>query len=402
MKQRIGIGVAVALGAVVVSIFGGGCGTVLPLLGRSEHTNIVPVPAQSFKRQWTAKLAMAEDRPAAIFARGETVFVYSQNNTAYAINSASGEILHLNVVAAEGVKLRPPVVLPDSVVFPTNSTFEVYDLKGKKRTSIDMEVALRSNVVGEGRLLFVSADYLHGRGRLVEADVTKPLSPTVWELATSAAASSTPVLHAGTIYFASEDGRVYAVTTERKPIWPLEGNAFATAGAVVADLAADDYGVYVASTDSKLYCLDRMTGKIKWQYYAGQSLVDGPVITGSLVYQLVPSVGMVAIQKSSGKYNREPAWTVPDARQFLSEDGKYAYLLRKDGVIIAVDKQTGATQFTSKPTTFTAFATNTKDSMIYATGGDEAVAITPVLHGGSVGEIVLQPVRPRETLAAAN
>ena len=39
-------------------------------------------------------------------------------------------------------------------------------------------------------------------------------------------------------------------------------------GHPVTDLKADDFGVYVAATDTKLYCLDRATGKIKWQYFA--------------------------------------------------------------------------------------------------------------------------------------
>jgi outer membrane protein assembly factor BamB len=42
---------------------------------------------------------------------------------------------------------------------------------------------------------------------------------------------------------------------------------FVTSGRIVGDVKVDDSGVYVASTDSKLYALDRGTGKILWKYY---------------------------------------------------------------------------------------------------------------------------------------
>ena len=47
-----------------------------------------------------------------------------------------------------------------------------------------------------------------------------------------------------------------------------------------------------------------------------------------------------------------------------------------------------------------AFATNTKDGTIYAgTRGGEAIAITPVLKPGNVGEIAMDVSRPVEILA---
>ncbi len=40
-----------------------------------------------------------------------------------------------------------------------------------------------------------------------------------------------------------------------------EGGVYVTQAPIVADVKADETGVYVASTDTRLYCLDRQTGR---------------------------------------------------------------------------------------------------------------------------------------------
>jgi hypothetical protein len=69
-------------------------------------------------------------------------------------------------------------------------------------------------------------------------------------------------------------------------------------------------------------------------------------------------------------------------------------------VVVAVDKATGEQKFTSRRTDFVAFATNTKDSTIYAATKDgQVLAIVPVLKAGNVGELALDNARPVEAVA---
>jgi outer membrane protein assembly factor BamB len=194
-------------------------------------------------------------------------------------------------------------------------------------------------------------------------------------------------------------GNIYAVNAEsRAPIWPIkqegrEDGVFGAAGGIRGDLKADEYGVYAASTDTKLYCLNRTDGRIRWQYFAGQPLQHGPAVTATTVYEYIEGQGLVAIDKTQGEPVRKAKWTVSDAIQFLAEDEKNAYLERRDHAIVAVDKATGKPKFESKRKDFVAFATSLKNNIIYATTQDGQVrAIVPVFNAGSVGEVVFAPI----------
>ena len=221
-----------------------------------------------------------------------------------------------------------------------------------------------------------------------------------------ASVSAGPAIFNDSVFAASEDGSVTAVASDnREPLWPLADGVFKTGGAIYGDLAADESGVFVASSDSKLYCLNRANGKIRWQYFAGTALSSGPVITKDLVFQMVPGKGLVAIDKVEGSnkakapaYNRQPRWVIGNATQFLAEDEKFVFVRRSDNTILAVDKVDGHLVFTSKRKEFRAFGVNTKDSTIYAATKDgQLIAIQAVTKPGMVGQVVLDSQRTLAT-----
>src|SRR5262249_669712 len=154
----------------------------------------------------------------------------------------------------------------------------------------------------------------------------------------------------------SEDGKVRAANLNGSAAWPLEGSLFQAGGAIVADLKIDDLALYVASMDSKLYALDRSSPKIRWQYFAGAPLRESPVGTANSVYHVVPNVGVVALDKTEGKYNREPKWIARGAKRFVSESDKYAFVVSGDNHLVAYEKATGEPKFKSKRTDLVAFA----------------------------------------------
>jgi outer membrane protein assembly factor BamB len=198
---------------------------------------------------------------------------------------------------------------------------------------------------------------------------------------------------------------VYAVNAEsNQPIWPVftppYGQVFDTRSGVTADLKADDAGLYVPTvSEGRLYCLNRTNGSVKWQWTGTGALTVSPVVTTDTVYQTDPNLGMVAIDKQEGpdvttpQFNRLPGkgvrWSLADVKQVLAQDDKYTYALRRDNVIVALDKRTGETQFTSRRKDFHTFATNPKDGTVYAaTKGGRVVAVKGVFQPGQVGEVV--------------
>jgi outer membrane protein assembly factor BamB len=346
-----------------------------------------------------------------VFVNEDLVFAYSKKNYAYAINRGSGLIRFNTFIADTTIKPHAPVVLKERIVFPTDSTLELYRrVDGRLVKSYKTRSSMRTNAVGSptGSRIFFGVD-TPGAGRVVAVETMPTQYMEVsqkWELMSNKGApiNSTPATLAGVVYIAFDDGMVYAVNSEsRQSIWETAtGPTYKTYGPITADLRVDEFGVYVPSTDTKFYCLDKTQGRVKWQYYAGATLRNSPEVTATMVYLPVEGRGIVAIDKINGpKEGREPRWILANVVKLVSEDEKYAYFQRPDNLVVAVDKLTGEQKFTSTRTDLVAFATNTKDGVIYAgTRDGRVVAITPVVKPGDVGELALDDERPIETLAA--
>src|SRR5207237_4824660 len=131
----------------------------------------------------------------------------------------------------------------------------------------------------------------------------------------------------------------------------------------------------------------------KWVYFGGEPLNIAPVVTADSIYQAVPHVGVAAVDKSTGDYDRRPRWLVKGTSQFLSEDEQNVYLRSTENQIVAVDKKSGQEKFRSTRKDLRLFATNLKpDGMIYAAAlNGDVYAIRPVLRAGTVGELALLP-----------
>jgi outer membrane protein assembly factor BamB len=353
-----------------------------------RQAQIVDVPANSFVVQWIAPLKLQRgDSLTHLYHRGDALLAYAKSNHVVEINSGAGNILWGVNVAGPSDTVGPPLVMKDQTIFPTSTSLSIFK-NGKKDRDIEIGHAIRSAPAGEDNIVYLGLDYAGG-GRLAKLDISKPYANTRWELMTSGGMSSAPVLFSQVVYTASENGYVYAVSEDRNPVWPLANSAFKTDRRVLADIRVDEFGVYVASTDSKLYCLDRNSGKIKWQYFSGMPLRTAPVVTAELVYQAVPGVGVAAIDKLAGDYDRKPRWLVRGTSQYLSEDAARVYLRADNNQIVAVSKASGQELFRSHRTDMKLFATNLKpDGMVYAATLDgDVYAIRPVTTAGTVGEL---------------
>ena len=382
-----------------------GLGLLLALTGgcavKGPEKKSVEIPAGSFAPQWLADLGLKGDEATEIFVRDELVIVYTRDHFAFVLDRDSGVLKWVVQLSSQGVMARPPVVLKDYIVFPTISTMEVYNRQGKGHRSVQAPgMALRSGAAGLGtRVYFGSDDQNGGRIVCVGLDGSKYQDTSVvWTLQTLSGISATPVAHQGILYTADDSGGVYAVNANSAAaVWGIkhdgrEAGVFGTSARIRSDLKADDYGVYVASMDTKLYCIGRTDGRIRWQYFAGEPLLHSPAVSPTTVYQFMDDKGLIAIDKTKGEPARTPKWINRTAIQFLAEDDKYAYLERADHVISAVDKATGEEKFHSRRTDFVGFGTSFKNNIFYAiTRGGEVRAVSPVFKAGTFGEFVRVP-----------
>ena len=354
------------------------------------NSPVGPVGVGDFMEQWNAPLLVGLNQPITrLFLRNDVLFAYTAENRVYAMSASGGQLMWVRQIGHPGDQIQPPLLMEKNLtVIPTISTIERVEANGNGLPPIEIGHSVRSPLAGAGNFVYCGLDYPTG-GRVAKIDLTKPYNNTVWEFVIQGGISAAPVLTQAIVFIGGEDGNVYAVNEAREVVWPLEDGIFKTDGRIVADLKADNSGLYIASTDTKLYCLDITTGRIKWQYFASLPLVDSPVITAESVYQALPGQGVAALDKSTGEFNRKPRWIVSTAKTFLAEDAQFAYLQGIDNSIIGVDKKTGEVRLHSQRTDLVAFASNPKGDFIYAaTANGQVLGIKAVTKPGVVGTVV--------------
>jgi len=372
----------------------------LPISAPVAPTHIVEAPTHSFVKSWGVSLDLqAKSTVKALYLRPGKLFAYTTANDVYAFDRTNGsQLFASSAVVPANQALWAPIVLKNYMVFPSNFTIEVYSPKGDFIKSQQLtDFSITSDGCGsDGDFIYVGASMtgadVSAAGRLACIDVSNNYVPLNWSLVTQGVTGA-PASVAGTCYVGGQDGAVRAVDQNRITAWSLAtDDMFKTDKAIIGDITADNASVYVASMDTRLYAIDRMSGKLRWQYFAERPLPFGPVVTASNVYIKVPDVGVVAISKSSTGVIRKPAWTQPDATQFLAEDDRNVYFVMNDNSLLAADKATGVTVFQSAPTDFVAYAANTsKEGVFFAATADGHVfQIKPVLSPGVIGEMIPQ------------
>ncbi len=245
-------------------------------------------------------------------------------------------------------------------------------------------------------------------GCLAQVDVTQDILPVQWTFLTFGTVDGPVAVSENVVYCASEDGSVRACQEDRTPFWPLLPDSTFSAGSkIVSGVAVDGRSCYFATTGGKLYCLDKNTGRLRWQYFAGVDLSYGPQVTDTAVYQFVPGSGLVAIDKTTKMTidNQEsgveepfhnPRWTLPGAGRILAEDAQFVYVVlgrpREVRGLAAVDKVTGAVAFATHRRDLVFVTSDPKGTLFYGiTRGGLVVAMKPVVNPGSYGEIALGP-----------
>jgi hypothetical protein len=354
-----------------------------------------PAPAESFVKKWSVDAGYKTIQ--SFHKSGDMLYVYGPNSQVAAID-LSGGLQFRTRVGGAGDVVGAPMTQAERIIFPTSSSLEIVSRKGNKQRTIRLEQPMRSPGVAAEETVFAGSDSDQG-GRLAAIALDRPYDIYRWTRLLGLIRSQ-PVLYENSLYVATEDGKIYAMTTDPVLLWPATaekpGGVFKTDGSVMAPIKVDEGGVYVASTDTKLYVLDPVNGNIRWQYYAGVPLRNGPQPGADTVYLTVPGQGLVALDKKvAGPPVRQPRWTNRNAKTVVAEDAQIVYVLTTNGAIAALDKKDGRQRFITKRSDFTHVVPNInpKDNTIYAVTADQKVmAFQPILRPGSAGELVMAPV----------
>ncbi len=329
----------------------------------------------------TGELNVQPETPVTgLYVRGDTVFVYTDEKKVYSL-SRGLDIKSIKQIVRPDLDLRPPVVVGDQVVFPSMDTLEIYGKEGQFIGRRRLTHSMSSDAKLDQRGYVIAGTSSQTGGRLAVIDPAKSVLPVIQDVLVGNVIGA-PAAFQGIIYVATNTGKVFAIAPENQAVWPLDGGDFTTDQSVVADMVVDDYAVYVASTDTKLYALDRATGKIRWRFMAQEPLKVAPYVTSDRVYQISEKAGLAAINKVDGEFYRVPLWTLPGAQRVLGVDDKHVFVLSNDGSIVGVDKDSGKPKF-SVGGGFEIFAVSTPDdpTLYAATRGGKIVSFKVSKYG---------------------
>ncbi|MFT3787458.1 MAG: PQQ-binding-like beta-propeller repeat protein [Tepidisphaeraceae bacterium] len=275
----------------------------------------------------------------------------------------------------------------DEIIFPLTASIEIYNCQtGDKIRSQPLPGALTSDVRLDQRGLLLAGTASLTGGRVSVIDPKRQFMIVRTETLVGSVLSA-PTSFQGVIYAANDKGQVFAIGDQNRAVWGLDAGAFKTDRSVRADLVADEFGLYAANADGTLYVLDRNSGKIKWRYFAEHGLETAPFLTPEAVYQVVPKVGLVALDKTEGKLNRDPLWTAAGVTDVVAADKKNVYVTIDGNRLAALDRKTGQPVY-DVTHAFTTFATNATDGTIFAaTQAGQVMSITTNRFGTSSGSV---------------
>lgn len=331
--------------AAVLTAAGAGCASRQPATESLVSASEGSVVFGTFVSQGEAKLTPRTPLTD-LHAVGDGLYAYTQNNIVYSL-SPGLELRFLKQVVPPDEGLRPPVQVGEETIFPSTKGMFVLGKTGEPIRTIKLTNPLSSDVHVDQRGMLLAGVAGNTGGRVAVIDPQKSTRASVQETLIGNVRSA-PVALQGIVFAATDTGRVYAVGLENRTAWSLDDMSFATGRPIEADLVIDDYALYVASTDLKLYALDRSTGKIKWRYAAEVPLTDTPLVTKDRVYQVVPGKGLASIDKIDGKLYREPLWVTPNVTRVVSADDKYVYGVEGNDRLVAIGITDGVVRFSAQ------------------------------------------------------
>ncbi len=127
-------------------------------------------------------------------------------------------------------------------------------------------------VVAQDRVYFASGN---GKVYALDADGYEK-----WVFETGDKIWSTPAIDGNTLFIGSFDKKLYALNaTDGSKKWTFE-----TEGAIVATPLVDNNTAYIGSFDRYLYAVDAVNGNLKWKFMAGSWFWAKPVIYNNVVY----------------------------------------------------------------------------------------------------------------------
>src|SRR6266571_2972235 len=218
----------------------------------------------------------------------------------------------------------------------------------------------------------------------------------LWTLPTGGPILSSTIIAAGTAYFGSGDSKLYAIGAESMTTPNIKWT-YTTGGPISATPALGSGGtVYVASQDHNVYAISK-TGSLLWKFPTGGSITSSPAVANGLVYVGSSDHTLYALNATTGAL----AWSQTTNGPITSSpavDKNNVYIGSQDGKLYAFNALTGSLKWsytTGGAVNSTPAAAN---GVVYVGSGDNSLYAIDVKSGSKLwkyttgGKIDTSPV----------
>jgi outer membrane protein assembly factor BamB len=321
------------------------------------------VASTELKFAWQFNLPMAQGESLNdMLLCGNRLCALSSGNYLSCINKADGNVMFASSIASAGL----PVVGLESykgelLTIVGDKLVEISADFNTEKTKTQIDTGVVCPVVRNESFFYIAG--ADRRIHVLKADD----KVKVFEAAAENNSRITSVMAENDfVVFSTEAGNVIRIAADKAAkIWQFDAPS-----AVVGPVVHDATSLYFACRDTCVYCLELSSGKLLWKCPTRGILDAAPQLGGKLVYQYVPNVELVAIDKQTGKI----VWQVKDGAGMLSELGDKTFVITKGGAIVAMDSAKAKQLYSVNVALPLKYATNTADSRIYIADAQGRIA----------------------------
>ncbi|NOT00556.1 MAG: PQQ-binding-like beta-propeller repeat protein [Phycisphaerales bacterium] len=313
---------------------------------------------------WTARVPLVGgDRVVALHLLDENLYAGTSSGLWFALQADTGLVRWAASAGEHVAVLYPPTHLrSDSadgpVVLTTHGWVKVLDrYRGELVRDIELPLPASAAAAADAESMYIGG----GDSRFYSlrwCGDPRAGGLVRWHATLDGLVTSAPVIsHDGRVFFATDKGSVYCIRgADKALLWQSCRCATVSGG-----LHVDESGVYVASSDHRLYVLDEQTGDAISRYLLPGPLFDTPVVVQRTVYQYCRGAGMFAYDTDT----RDAMWNLADVTRFVARAAEKLVAMDAGGDLVFLDNDTGALRGSMALPESAMAAENGRDAVLY-------------------------------------
>jgi outer membrane protein assembly factor BamB len=189
----------------------------------------------------------------------------------------------------------------------------------------------------------------------------------LWNFQTDSQVALPPVLLPTQVVFANQSGVLYSFDRDKNKL----GDRFYSASAITAPIGQHGNDMYVASQDYNVYNLELSGARLalRWQTTIHSRILAKPIVAGSDVYVVGVDQGLFCLDRLSGAVK----WRQPKAETYLAASKRLVFAADKFNNTMCIDRDKGTILSTWDTRNWAHRLTNEYNDRLYLVNHDGQV-----------------------------